>query len=299
MPTVPPPLFDRLLVRRHLDRALAAGPADFLLAHAMRDLIERLSIVKRDFTGILDLGTPMPALAEQLAAATSAPRVVRLAPVTRTVGAAPVLAVVGAEEALPLAEGQFDLAISALALHQVNDLPGALVQIRRVLKPDGLFLGCLLGGRTLDELRLALAVAETEIAGGVSPRVAPFADTRDMGALMQRAGFGLPVVDSEPVVVRYAHLAGLLHDLRAMGATNALSARSREPAPRNLFDRAAKVYAERFSDPDGRVRATFELIFVSGWVPHESQQKPLAPGTARVRLADVLGPGSGDKARGA
>jgi hypothetical protein len=180
------------------------------------------------------------------------------------------------------------LAVSALSLQNLNDLPGALVQLRRVLKPDGLFLGCLLGGQSLYELRTALAVAESEICGGISPRVAPFADVRDMGGLMQRAGFALPVADSEPVTVRYADMFGLMKDLRAMGAANALVARLRQPSPKGLFMRAAKVYADRFADPDGRVRATFEMIFLSGWAPHESQQKPLAPGSAKMRLADAL-----------
>jgi len=289
----PSPLFDRQAIRRRLARALAAGAENFLLAHASRDLIERLAVVERDFSRILDLATPSPLLAESLAASSGRPNLFRLAPVPATVGLAPILGFIGDEEALPLAAEQFDLAVSALALHHVNDLPGALVQLRRALKPDGLFLGCLLGGRTLEELRTALAVAETEVTGGISPRVAPFADVRDMGALLQRAGFALPVVDTEPLVVRYGDMFGLMADLRAMGATNALAARLRKPTPRRLFLRAAEIYAERFSDPDGRVRATFELIFVSGWAPHESQQKPLAPGSARTRLADVLGPGSG------
>jgi len=293
MTTVPPLLFDRRALRQRIARAAAAGAADFLLAHAACDLIERFSVIKREFRCILDLGTPLPFLAECLASGSPGPSVVRLSPVPETVGPASLVSCVGDEDVLPFAAERFDLAVSALALHFVNDLPGALVQLRRALKPDGLLLGCLLGGRTLEELRVALAMAETEITGGISPRVAPFADVRDMGGLLQRAGFALPVVDSEPLVVRYRDLHGLMMDLRAMGATNALAARLRKPTTRDLFRRAAEIYAERFSDPDGRVRATFELIFVSGWAPHESQQKPLAPGAARMRLADVLGPGSG------
>ncbi len=182
----------------------------------------------------------------------------------------------------------FDLIVSALSLHLVNDLPGALIQLRRALKPDGLFLGAVLGGSSLQELREALAIAETEIAGGVSPRVAPFADIRDMGALLQRAGFALPVTDSEVLTVRYDNLFALMKDLRAMGAANTLFERARKPTSRRLFLRAAEIYAERFADADGRIRATFEIIFLSGWAPHESQQKPLRPGSAQVRLADVL-----------
>lgn len=292
MTAPPPPLFDRRAIRQRLARAVATGAVDFLLTHAARDLIERLSVIKRDFSCILDLGTPSPLLAERLASGSARPHVVRLAPVPGTIGPAPLLAFVGDEEALPLAAESFDLAVSALALQHVNDLPGALVQLRRVLKPDGLFLGCLLGGRTLEELRVAFAIAETEVTGGLSPRVAPFADARDIGALLQRAGFALPVVDSEPLVARYRDLFGLMADLRAMGATNALAARLRKPTTRGVFLRVAEIYAERFADPDGRVRATFDLIYISGWAPHESQQKPLAPGSARMRLADVLGPGS-------
>jgi len=190
---------------------------------------------------------------------------------------------------LQLAPECFDLAVSALSLQNLNDLPGALVQLRRVLKPDGLFLGCLLGGQSLHELRTALAVAETEIYGGISPRVAPFADVRDMGGLLQRAGFALPVADREPLSVHYATMFDLMADLRAMGATNALAARQRKPSTRGFFLRAANIYAERFADPGGRVRATFEMIFVSGWAPHESQQKPLPPGSVKMRLADALG----------
>jgi SAM-dependent methyltransferase len=199
-----------------------------------------------------------------------------------------LLRLIGDEENLPLAQESFELAVTALSLQNLNDLPGALLQLRRVLRPDGLFLGCLLGGTSLQELRTALAAAETEMCGGISPRVAPFADVRDMGGLLQRAGFALPVTDREIVTVRYPSMFGLMADLRAMGATNALAARQRKPAPKGFFLRAAEIYAQRFADPDGRVRATFEMIFLSGWAPHESQQKPLAPGSARMRLADAL-----------
>jgi SAM-dependent methyltransferase len=284
-----PPLFDRPLIRQRRSRANLRGAADFLLAHAARDLMERLLVIKRDFARVLDIGTPSPLLASTLAALPDAPLVIRLAPVPEVLGAPPILPLIGDEEALPLASETFDLAVSALAFQHVNDLPGALLQLRLVLKPDGLFLGCLLGGQSLTELRAALAIAESEISGGISPRVAPFADVRDMGALLQRAGFALPVVDSEPLLVRYETMLSLMRDLRAMGFTNALTARLRRPSTRRLFLRAAEIYAERFADPDGRVRATFELIFVSGWAPHESQQKPLKPGSAKIRLADVLG----------
>jgi SAM-dependent methyltransferase len=279
--TAPEPLFDRALIRRRLARAQRAGAENFLLAAAIDDLCERLDLVKRDFCAVADIGTPAPELSRRLAR--EGRRVVRMA---ATAAGAP--SVVADEEALPFAPGRFDLAVSALSLHVVNDLPGALIQIRRILKPDGLFLGCLFGGRTLAELRGALATAESELTGGISPRVAPFADVRDMGGLLQRAGFALPVADSAPLTVRFRDMFALMADLRAIGLTSALVARKRTPTPRRLFLRAAEIYAARFSDPDLRVRATFELVFVSGWAPHESQQKPLRPGSARMRLADAL-----------
>jgi SAM-dependent methyltransferase len=192
------------------------------------------------------------------------------------------------EEALPFAEGSFDLVASALSLHWTNDLPGVLVQIRRALAPDGLLLAALVGGQSLNELRTALTSAEAELTGGASPRVAPFADVRDLGQLLQRAGFALPVTDLEPIIVRYSSMFALMRDLRAMGATNALTERSRVPLRRAVLMRAAEIYADRFADPDGRIRATFDIIWLSGWAPHESQQKPLAPGSARMRLADAL-----------
>jgi len=283
----PPPIFDRALQRRRLSRAVAAGAADFLLAWTAEDICERLATVKRRFERIADIGTPLPLVAQALARNAEA-LVVRLAPLARTRAGAPVLNCVGDEEALPFKPESFDLVVSALALHGVNDLPGSLVQIRRCLRPDGLFLGAIIGGGSLMELRTALGEAEAEVTGGASPRVAPFADVRDMGGLLQRAGFALPVADSEPLTVRYADLFALMADLRAMGATNALVERLRRPTKRRIFLRAAEIYAERFSDPDGRIRATFEVIFLSGWAPHESQQKPLAPGSARMRLADAL-----------
>jgi SAM-dependent methyltransferase len=288
MRTSPPQIFDRRLVRRRLARAAAAGAEEFLLVHAGEEFCERLSSIKWKFFAVLDAGTPSPWLAARLADQLRPRLLVRMAPVAETAGDGAFLRLLGDEENLPLAPECFDLAVSALCLQNLNDLPGALVQLRRVLQPDGLFLGCLLGGQSLHELRTALAVAETEIYGGISPRVAPFADVRDMGGLLQRAGFALPVADSEPLTVRYADMFSLMADLRVMGATNALSARLRKPSTRGLFLRAANIYAERFADADGRVRATFEMIFVSGWAPHESQQKPLPPGSAKMRLADAL-----------
>jgi SAM-dependent methyltransferase len=284
----PPQVFDRALLRLRLARALRAGGADFLLARVADDFSDRLGTVTRSFAAALDLGTPGPHIAAALGGLETLRQLVRAAPLRQALGAGPWSGVVGDEEALPFAAESFDLVASALALQSVNDLPGTLVQIRRVLKPDGLFLGCLLGGQTLNELRTAWAIAEEETAGGVSPRVAPFADVRDMGGLLQRAGFALPVTDVDPLTVRYDHMFALMRELRAMGATNALRDRARRPLRRATLMRAAEVYAELFADADGRVRATFEIVWLSGWAPHESQQQPLRPGSARMRLADAL-----------
>lgn len=279
-------VFDRPLGRRRLARALAAGAEPFLLDHVAAEFPDRLAAVLRPFPRILDLGTPGPALADALAGR-SREVFVQAAPLEASL-APGVLGLVCDEEALPFAPESFDLVVSALALQGVNDLPGALIQIRRILRPDGLFLACLAGGQTLQELRLSFAAAEEEVSGGVSPRVAPFADLRDMGGLLQRAGFALPVTDVDVLTVRYAHLFALFRDLRAMGATNLLVARDRRPLKRAVLLRAAEIYQEQFADPDGRVRATFEILWLSGWAPHDSQQKPLQPGSAKARLADAL-----------
>ncbi|MDB5653081.1 MAG: SAM-dependent methyltransferase, partial [Tardiphaga sp.] len=187
-----------------------------------------------------------------------------------------------------LAPVSLDLVVSALELHFVNDLPGVMAQISRALKPDGLLLAAMLGGDTLTELRQSFAAAEAELDGGISPRVAPFADLRDVGALLQRAGFALPVTDVDRVVVRYDSAFALMQDLRRMGASNILVERRRLPTRRATLLRMAEIYAERFSDPDGRVRATFEVIWLSGWAPHASQQQPLKPGSAKASLADAV-----------
>jgi SAM-dependent methyltransferase len=283
--TRPPPLFDTTLARMRLARARRAGYADFLLARAADDLDDRLGAVLRRFDQAVDLGTPTPEAALRLRASGRCDAVLRIAPVPE---AGSGLAV-GDAEALPLAPAAFDLAVSLLALQHVNDLPGALAQLRRTLKPDGLFIGCLLGGRSLTELRQAFGQAESEVEGGVSPRVAPFAEVREMGSLLQRAGFALPVTDIETVTVRYADPFALMRDLRAMGLTNVLTERRRTPLRRATLLRAAAIYAERFADPDGRLRATFEILWLSGWAPHASQQVPLKPGSARTRLAEALG----------
>jgi len=277
-------VFDRKLLRARQARARARGAAAFLLDDVAEEFAERLSTVLRRFDIAVDIGTPAPALRDALQKSGTIDRFLDIA---------------ADDETLPFAPGTLDLAVSALSLQHVNDLPGTLVQIRRALKPDGLFMAALLCGDTLTELRQAFAQAESEIEGGVSPRVAPFADLRELGALLQRAGFALPVVDSDKLVVRYDSAFGLMRDLRAMGATNVLLERRKIPLRRGTLMRMAEIYTERFADADGRVRATFEIGWMTGWAPHESQQKPLKPGSATQRLADALGTKempAGDKA---
>ena len=283
-----PHLFDRPLIlarRRRALRAATAG-ADFLAARVIDDMADRLAVVSRRFPVAAVLDDPTGRLTQLLASSSKVGQIIRLDPLA---AAGDPLSLVGREDALPFATGALDLAISALTLHTLDDLPGTLVQIRRCLRPDGLFMAALPGGDTLTELREALAAAEVELTGGLSPRVVPFLDVRDMGGLLQRAGFALPVTDSDRVTVRYASMFALIRDLRAMGATNPLVERSRKPTSRHLFLRAAEIYASRFADADGRIRATFQIISASGWSPSDSQPKPLKPGSAAMRLADALG----------
>jgi SAM-dependent methyltransferase len=280
-----PLIFDRRLLRARLARAAALGPATFLIERVADDLVERLSAVLRPFDVAVDLGTPTDAVRRRLGERVGA--VIAVGPILPQ-DAGGGLRVVADEETLPFREASLDLVVSALALQFVNDLPGTIIQIRRVLKPDGLFLAAMIGGESLSELRAAFAAAEAEIDGGISPRVAPFADLRELGALLQRAGFALPVTDVDRVIVRYASPLALMHDLRCMGASNVLSDRRRVPLRRSALQRMLEIYGKRFADTDGRVRATFEIVWLSGWAPHESQQKPLAPGSANTRLADAL-----------
>lgn len=280
-----PVIFDRPFLRIRQSRAAVLGPATFLLERAADDLVSRLSAVRRSFELAVDLGTPGDILYRALADVV--PAVVATKWDAIAVSGQP-LAVVADEEALPFRDGSLDLVASALALQFVNDLPGTLIQIRRALKPDGLLLAAMVGGESLNELRAAFAEAEAEVEGGASPRIAPFADLRDLGVLLQRAGFALPVTDVDRITVRYSSPLGLLQDLRRMGATNVLNERRRLPLRRATLRRMLEIYADRFSDPDGRVRATFDIVWLSGWAPHESQQRPLAPGSAKTRLADAL-----------
>jgi SAM-dependent methyltransferase len=282
----PPLVFDRALLRARRRRAEALGPAMFLLDRTAEEVAERLTVVLRRFDVAVDLGTPGDAVRRAVAAN---PAVGPMIAADIGAAAGRDRAVAADEEMLPFADESLDLVVSALALQAVNDLPGVLVQIRRALRPDGLFLAALLGGATLTELRQSFAQAESECEGGMSPRVAPFVDLRDMGALLQRAGFALPVTDVDRFTVRYASPFALMADLRRMGATNPLVERRRTPLKRATLMRMAEIYAAQFSDPDGRVRATFEIVWTSGWSPHESQQKPLKPGSAKMRLADALG----------
>ena len=281
-------IFDRPLIHARRRRAAASGPATFLLDRVSTDLSERLSAVLRKFALVADLGTPGDAVRRALCAH---PRLGQMIAVSVLAEHLPrdALAIAADEEMLPFRDGSLDLIVSALALQLVNDLPGTLAQIRRALRPDGLFLAALLGGETLTELRQALTAAEAETTGGASPRIAPFADVRTLGLLLQRAGFALPVSDIDRVTVRYDTPLSLLDDLRRMGATNPLIERRRTPLRRRTLMRMAEIYAYRFSDPDGRVRATFDIVWLSGWAPDASQQQPLRPGSAVVRLADALG----------
>lgn len=281
-------LFDTTLLTTRKRRALArpASGADFLMRRACEDLADRLATVERHFGRAATLFCGTPDAARTVMASGKVDDVLRIESDATFLEGGPGL--VATAERVPLDPGSIGLAVSILSLHEANDIPGMLVQIRRALRPDGLFLGAMAGGATLMELRDSLLAAEAELSGGVSPRVSPFADIRDIGGLLQRAGFALPVADVETVTVRYADMFALMRDLRSMGESNALVARSRKPATRALFVRAAEIYAERYADPDGRIRATFSILWMSGWAPDPSQQKPLKPGSARASLAEAL-----------
>jgi SAM-dependent methyltransferase len=276
-----------LVDRKRRAVARAAAGADFLMERAADDLAERLATVGRRFEKAAALFCVTPAARDAVLASGKADEAVRIEATAAFLGGGE--GIVATPGHVPLDPASIGLAVSLLSLQDENDIPGMLVQIRRALKPDGLFLGAMAGAGTLAELRESLLAAEAELSGGASPRVLPFADVREAGALLQRAGFALPVTDVETVTVRYATMFDLIRDLRAMGATNVLSGRSRKPTSREFFARAAAIYADRFSDPDGRVRATFSFIWMSGWAPDASQQKPLRPGSAQVSLAEALG----------
>lgn len=274
-----PQIFDARTRRRRRQRAAAGfAPFGFLIDAVRDELGERLAAVERPFARAVWHGP-------------------RAAPVVRSVDwiasdsvrdYVPAQGVVFEEERVPFAAETLDLYASALTLHAINDLPGALAQIRRSLRPDGLFAAAMLGGQTLHELRAVLAQAEIEIDGGLSPRVAPFVDVRDAGGLLQRAGFALPVADVDTITVRYEHPLKLLADLRGMGETNVLVERRRRFMTRRVLARACEIYLEKFRGADGRVPATFDVLYLTGWAPHESQQKPLKPGQGKVPLGEAL-----------
>jgi len=281
-------IFDRALLRQRCARAALLGPATFLLDHVAAELADRLAAITRRFGLAADIGSPTAAVRHALRSTAQVDTLIGVA-ACDPFGHDARLTIRADEEALPFKDAALDLVVSALCLQFVNDLPGTLLQIRRALKPDGLFLAALLGEATLTELRQAFAAGETEIEGGLSPRVAPFVDVRTLGALLQRAGFALPVVDRDTLTARYDSAFALMQDLRRMGATNVLIERRRTPLRRATLLRAAEIYAARFADQDRRVRATFDVVWVSGWAPHPSQQQPLRPGSAQARLADALG----------
>lgn len=285
-----PVVFDRCLVAARRDRAATTADAhDFLLRHVAEDIADRLAVIRRRFEIALVLGAHNGALGRRLRALPSVGLIVEAESAPGMLRRCDRPKALIDEEALPFRDASLDLVVAPLTLQWVNDVPGVLAQVRRALKPDGLLLGAMPGGRTLHELREAFLAAEAECEGGASPRVAPFADVRDAGALLQRAGFALPVADSDVLDVTYATPLDLMEDLRGMGATNALLARRRTPLRRSTLLRAVEIYAERFATADGRVRATFEIVWLTGWAPHASQQRPLAPGSARRRLAEALG----------
>ena len=285
-------IFDRSLLKKRRGRAAAGGEGyDFLFREGAARLADRLLDIQREFPLGLDLGCHGGCLADEIRSLPSVGHLIQsdICEGYARQAARKGPALVADEEWLPIRPESLDLVISNLSLHWVNDLPGAFIQVNHALKPDGLFIGALLGGETLKELRECLMQAEIDISGGVSPRISPFAEIRDVGSLMQRAGFALPVIDSETVTVRYENMFRLLADLRGMGETNMLIQQARTVPRRGIFMRAAEIYQERYQGEDGRIPATFQMIFLHGWAPHDSQQKPMRPGSAKTRLADALG----------
>lgn len=288
-----PQIFDQRLLRTRRDRIAARGLADgidFLLARVADDFVDRLDIVRRDFPVGANIGAYQGLLSDRLRDLPNIGKMIDVEASLECLGLSDGLKVVANDDALPFAAQSLDLAVSGLSLQLVNDIPGALAQINRALKPDGLLLAALLGGETLKELRESWLLAESELYGGASPRVAPFADVRELGGLLQRAGFALPVADNDILRVTYASPLALMRDIKAMAASNMLTERQRTPVSRRLLFRACEIYQERFGLADGRVPATFEIVTLTGWAPHESQQKPLAPGSAQISLTDVLKP---------
>jgi NADH dehydrogenase [ubiquinone] 1 alpha subcomplex assembly factor 5 len=287
--TASPVVFDRNLLRRRRDRAARnIADFDFILREVAGQLVDRLDVIKKEFPLVVDLGGGHGALSALLRERAGTQHVISTDISFPMAVQSPVAAVVADEEFLPFKSGSLDAIVSNLALHWTNDLPGALIQSRNALKADGLFMAAVLGGESLKELRDALMTAELNITDGASPRVSPFIDLRDMGALMQRAGFALPVVDGDIITVDYSSPLKLMQDLRGMGASNATLGRLMKPTRRGVIMEAARVYHDKYAGKDGRVPATFQIIYAIGWSPHDSQQKPMKPGTAKVKLADAL-----------
>lgn len=291
-PTSDIEIYDRTLFRRRRDHAAGrTGDQDFLFREVADRLMDRLLDISRQFDLALDLGARNGDLGLELRTSGKAATVFAMDPSPVFAGHSlrqGIPALVGEEDRLPFREGAFDLIVSNLVLHWVNDLPGALVQINRALKSDGLFQAAVFGGETLTELRHCLMAAEEEVSGGVSPRISPMIDLRDAAGLLQRAGFSLPVADTDRIDVTYDNAFRLMADLRAMGEANLLLNRLKNPTRKAVFLRAAELYAERHSRPDGKVSATFDILYLHGWHPSDSQPKPLRPGSATTRLADVL-----------
>lgn len=284
-----PELFETGLIARRRDRAQAlgfAGGADFLHREAAELIAERLDEITRKFEDAAVIGSGGGVYADSLADKIGQITQIELSPArAQAAGVAPVATL----DPLPLEEASLDLVISAFELHWANDPIGQLVQMRRALRPDGLLIAALFGGQTLHELRASLAEAEVETTGGLSPRIAPMGEVRDLGALLQRAGFAMPVADTHRLVASYETPLHLMRELRAMGETNMLTGRRKLPLRRDMLARACEIYAENFPAENGRVAATFELVFLTGWAPAASQPKPLRPGSAQARLADALG----------
>lgn len=293
--STPPQIFDRNLLSRRLGRAAKGfaqvpfSQARFLKDRMVADQLETLSAVNRRFDNVLDIGARDGAFAAEAMQTGQFGSIVSADPSAQMLSAAPEPKVQLDDEVLPFDEDHFDLIVSSQSFHAVNDLPGVLVQVCRALKPDGLFIGAMFGGETLIELRQCLMEAELEVRGGYGPRISPFAEGADLIDLLKRTGFAMPVVDSDRVSVSYDNPLRLMADLRAMGETNILYDRPRKGLNKAIVARLCELYAQRFSDDEGRITATFEIITLSGWKPHESQQKPLKPGSAKMRLADAVG----------
>lgn len=285
----PPPIFDRTTLRRRRDRAVAGLERyDFLFKEAAGRLFDRVLDVKRSFPLALELGCHTGQFAQ---AAGDSERIGTLIQADLSEGMVAQVKsprLVLDEERLPIARASLDLLVSNLSLHWLNDLPGALIQIRQALKPDSLFIATILGGETLSELRHALLAAESELLGGASPRIAPMVDLRDAAGLLQRAGFALPVADFDRITLAYESPFALMQELRGLGEANVLSGRQRHPTSKRIFERAAQIYHERHHREDGRAPATFDILYLSGWSPDPSQQKPLTPGSGTHSLADAV-----------